>query len=194
MTPALRTLVVPGLSLAVLTQVACGPDHERAPMPPPVVEDTRHPLERAGMTLYHGDDPPDVEGDYLLDSLSIVYDDDGLRMDFVDYDYHFSAQTAAGEVEVAWEAHDIVDTASGLKGTIEGDAGCFTAYVNMAGTTSGCEYVMENVFAGCMSAAGIDDWHLGFVMLSKTGSGCDALVPVDHRRVIREVDGLAAAL
>lgn len=146
------------------------------------------------MTLYRGEDPPDVVGDYFLDDMKIVYDDRNAVMDFVDYDYHFSSQTADNEIEMGWEAHDIQDVASGLKGSIEGTAGCFTAYVNMAGSTSGCDYVMENVFSGCTAPQGILNWYLGFVMLTKTGSNCEVLVPVNHRRILREMDGLAANL
>ena len=173
---------------------ACDLDDRLPPVPGTPEPDDRHPLERAGMVLYDGDNPPDVTGDYYLDNLDIVYDDLGMRFDVVNYTYHFSEQTADNEVETAWEADELEDNAAGLKGRIEGSGACWTNYVQMTGAITGCDYVTENVFSGCMDSDGIRDWFLGFVMLHKDGEGCDALVPVDHRRIIKETDALAVRL
>ncbi len=182
------------LAFTVTFLLACGPEDLRPPPPSTPVPDNRHPLEKAGMVLYDGENPPDVTGDFFLDSLEIVYDDLNVRFDIVNYTYYFSEQTALNEVETAWEADGIDDTAAGVKGRIEGSGACWTNYVQMNGALESCTYAMENVFSGCMQDGGIRDWFFGFVMLHKDGEGCEVLVPVDHRRVIKEADGLASRL
>jgi len=150
-------------------------------------------FEDAGMPLYFGDDPPDVEGTYLLDSLVVDYDDDGWEgMPILTYWMTFYEQTAAQQVSCDYVCPEGDDEGSGGDGYIAGDDDCFTVFINVTGNAYGCDYASPSVYSGCTRPEGIFGFHHGFIMKEKSGENCEILVPEEHIRVVEETDNMAS--
>lgn len=156
--------------------------------------DQRAALEEVGLIIYGGDDPPDIGGSYYLDSIEITYDDSNMWLDIVDYTYEFYNQTRDGEISLNYEAPAVDDVAEGVGAFISGDGDCFSIFIDAEGTASGCDYELPGIISGCLTSDGIAKWTNGFIMGSKSGENCDALMPTDHRRIIAETDDLAEKL
>jgi len=152
-------------------------------------------IEDAGMPVHRGDNPPNVEGSYGLDSLIITYDELGMEgWTIAYYEMTYYDQTSAGAIKNDYEAPDAGDVGTGIGGFISGDDGCFSVYLDIEGEASGCSYKLPAVHSGCMDSNGIADFYWGFIMKEKSGTNCDALMPEGAVRVIEESDGLAAEL
>lgn len=185
-----------GTTLVLALAAACGdaPASQSTGLPPvdaPDPDPNAHPLAQAGMPFHPGDTPPDVTGQYLADSMVITFDSsygEGAPRD--DYMFTWANQTAQNSVETSWEDLEGPDSASGLRGIIEGSGNCFTIHIDQKGEVPGCSYRTELLYSGCLANAGIGEFHLGLLMRAKEGDGCDSLVPVGHGRIIEETDGL----
>ena len=150
-------------------------------------------LEDAGMQIYPGDNPPNIEGSYLVDSQVIVYDEIGMEGDPVaNYIQTYYDQKSDGSIKNSYEAIGIDDTATGLGAFISGDKDCFSVYVRVDGSADGCNYASPIIYSGCLADEGIEGFSLGLIMKSKQGDNCDALMPEGAARIIKEQDGLAA--
>jgi hypothetical protein len=149
-------------------------------------------LKAAGMPIYTGDNPPNIEGSYLLNTLTIIYDEIGLEgMTVAQYTVTYFDQTENGGVKQNYEAPDVGDTANGLGAFISGDGDCFTVFVDTTGMVSGCDYKLPAIHSACLTGSGMTDYFWGVLMKEKVGTGCDALIPVDAARVLEEIDGVA---
>ena len=149
-------------------------------------------LKNAGLEIYTGDNPPNIEGSYLANSQITVYDDAGqVGYQPADYIYTFADQTDAGSISHSYDSPDAGDSGSGLGAFISGDGDCFSVFVRVEGSTYECDYEMPEIFSGCLNDEGIADFAIGFIMTDKEGFGCDALIEEGQARIIEEEDGLA---
>jgi len=175
------------------------------PTPPPPIEDvpdgvneilTSEDLARlaqAGMAVHVGDSPPWIEGEYLMDSLTITYDDIGsaIGTDLIETFVGFAQQDAdAGTIDSS--LHDDVSDGSGIGGFVSGTGACFTVWQDFHGSNhpDSCEYRMAQLFSGCIHDDGIEHLQFGYILVERTGP-CEETVPLRHRRVMDEDDGLA---
>lgn len=150
-------------------------------------------LEEAGMTIYTGDNPPNVEGTYDLDSLVISYDELGMEGISVGYYWiRYYDQTDDGEIKLDYEGADGSDAGSGLGAFIAGDGKCFSVFVDAEGDYNGCHYKMPSIHSGCKEPNGIANFQWGFVMKEKSGDNCDLLMPEGAVRIVDETDGMAS--
>jgi len=149
-------------------------------------------LDDAGMPLYYGDDPPNIEGTFLLDSLLIVYDDSGWEgLPILTYWITFADQAEDQRLTCSYECPEAGDVGFGTDGYISGQEDCFSVFIDVSGQTGGCEYRSLSAYSGCKRPEGIKGFHHGFMMLEKQGEDCDLLVEVDSIRVVEETDDLA---
>lgn len=190
----------PSLAM-VVALTCCGGGAEPPPPPPPPpppiepmsFEEAVQSLELVGLEIHWGDQPPGVTGSYFTDSLTVIFDDANMYPGIVRYTFTFAEQTEELEIEVSYTSPDIPDQASGMKGSISGQGSCFSIYIQSSGMTGGCANTMLNIYSGCLEAGGISPWQHGLVMMEKSDHGdCDYLIPVRHRRLVEEHDGLAA--
>lgn len=150
-------------------------------------------LEDAGMTIYKGDNPPNIEGGYLLDSLVITYDEIGMEgYSIAPYTMTYYDQTTAGDIKNDYESPQVGDYGNGIGGFISGDDGCFTVYLDIEGNANGCDYGLPAIHSGCLNTSGIADFDWGFIMKWKQGTNCEALMPEEAVRIINESDDLAS--
>ena len=146
-------------------------------------------LEQVGMKMYEGSSPPNIEGSYFLNSLTIAHDDLGLDHFIHDYTYSFDAQLD-DEIKMSYAGPQAGDRALNLPVHIYGSGQCFSVMANVEASSNGCDYNMAQVISGCLSNGGIANWQLGIVMGAKSGQNCEDMLNENHRRVIREEDGL----
>lgn len=150
-------------------------------------------LEDAGMTIHTGDNPPNVEGTYDLNSLVITYDEIGMEGWPIDYYWiKYYDQTDDGEIKLDYEGAGGTDVGDGLGAFISGDGKCFTVYIDTKGNASGCDYEMPSLHSGCLETTGIKDFQWGFIMKKKSGENCDYLMPEGAARIVDETDGMAS--
>lgn len=178
------------------------------PEPPPPIEDVPDgvndiltaedvaAMQDVGMAIHTGDTPPWIEGEYLLDSLTISYDDvsSAIGAPIIETYIGFQDQdSAAATVNTA--LHDAISDGTGVGGFVSGSGDCFTVWVRFDGHNfpDDCEYQMAQLFSGCVDDDGIEDLQFGYVLVDRTGP-CQETVTVDHRRIMDETDGLAQRL
>lgn len=147
-------------------------------------------LEKVGMKLYEGQNPPNIEGSYYLDSLTIAHDDLGLDHFIHEYTYTFK-RDSSGDLVLSYAGPQAGDRADELPVRIYGSNKCFTVVADVEATSNGCHYKMSQVVSGCMTSNGIADFQLGIVMGNKSGTNCEDMLNEDHRRIINEEDGMA---
>ena len=155
-------------------------------------EDDIRALESVGMKIYRGFNPPNIEGKYYLDTLQVYYDDLGYYdLQFDDYVYEFYGQTPSLSLRTSYEAQTVSDVATGIGSFISGNGNCFSVYMDITGVAEGCSYSAPQIISGCVSSSGITGYMIGFIMKKKSGSNCDMLVEVSHKRIVIENDNLA---
>ncbi len=161
-------------------------------------------LEDAGLSVYDGEDPPDVTAAYsggssraassgkvyYANELDCTFDDNG------DYPqnltYYLNPYNQDGN-DVNFQYTNGYDTADG-SAYIGGYDDFFSIITEMDGEYSGTgiSYTASLVFSAEFTASGMKDLELGFVLTSKKGDDYDAyLVPVGTRRIYIEQDAMA---
>ncbi len=214
MQPRLALIVLPATLVACVPSPEWGGESSQTdldlfePEPPPPIEDVPdgvnelltsedvEALRAVGMQVYTGDTPPWIEGDYLLDTLTISYDDvsGAIGAPIIETYLGFHDQdNDDGTLDTS--LHDAISDGTGLGGFVSGEGDCFTVWVRFDGHNfpDDCVYQMAQLFSGCVDDAGIEDLQFGYVLVDRSGP-CQDTVPIDHRRVMDEVDGLAERL
>lgn len=150
-------------------------------------------LEDGGMPIYTGDSPPDVEGTYALNSLTILYydaDPDLEGMALSPGTIAYSGQTEDGGLG-ATDSAIYSDDVSIATGYIAGSGDCYTAFLEVVGEQMGCAFEAVGAHSGCVADDGIEDFYWGGIMKEKGDSGnCGMLNPVDSVFIAVEQDGL----
>lgn len=153
-------------------------------------------MEAEGLTINDGQSPPDITGAYVTGSTEAVYDDDENQIGntFQDYRWEFEADDDTNEVEVSNESLESNLGSEGMGAYIAGEGDCFTLFSELEGHDNNCSYIQIQLLSGCHSSAGIEDFEFGFIIteyLSPKEDCEGVVVPPGHRRIIREMDGLA---
>lgn len=175
--------------------LACGDKDDDSPdssVPDEVLAflDTSHldDMEAAGLPIYRGSAPPSVAGQYLADSLVVIYDDLDMSPGIYPYTYTFSDQSGA---ELQFAATNGSDNSAGAGAFISGEGECFSVYIDEVGETGGCTYATPSIYSGCVAGSGdLDGWTYGLIMVEQSGT-CSGVIPVGHRRIFEESDGVA---
>jgi hypothetical protein len=154
-------------------------------------------IRAQGATIYTGTTPPDISGEYMLNSLSVLYDPGTWSgaypkgFHIPSYIYGFSNQKADGSIRAYYRSDEIEDTADGLGAFISGENNCFSVFINQVGDTNDCHYSSPQIISACMSPQGLKNFTNIYLPKEKDGSGCDELAPIGYLRIAEESDGLA---
>lgn len=155
------------------------------------------------MQIYEGINPPNIEGCYLLDELTVVYCEDYASgggyapgyNNFVDLYIEFSDQdNKALTLNIQTQEGTTVSEGSGA--FIRGEGDNFTAYFETIGTSIGSSdntinTSMVTVISGTKTTSGISDITYSFVMVSKENDINGDLMEEGVFRVFEEGDDLA---
>jgi len=149
-------------------------------------------LHQAGMEIYTGEEPPTIEGNYIANTLRIIYDSAGMTGNFMQYTYWFEDQDTDATLLAGYISYNETDSAESAA-YISGEDDCFSVFALIEGhsTTDDCTYRRATVYSGCLdSTASIAGFSFGFIMTGVEGD-CSDTLPEDHLRVIKKSDDLA---
>ncbi len=153
-----------------------------------------------------GDDPPNIEGEYITDSLEAVYDyyestDEEYTYESGEWEfnsYYWKFDNFDKDdltIEVSYSMVEGYDEASGKKGYIVGDGNEFTVYVDIDGQTTGSyentiNYTFSYVLTGVFDDGEIEDFYFAYVCTDKSGDDYGDFMAVGDMRITYESDGL----
>lgn len=144
----------------------------------------------AGMTIYTGDKPPNIEGIYRFDSLVVIYDSEsqvvGREVNTDQYQYYGQRD---GAVKIIYNDEKIYDGISGSKGYISGKDQCFTIFLETKNEPEECGAREVEVTSACMVGKGLGQVKRAAILKEK-GTACE-LISVDSLRIVNETDGIA---
>lgn len=147
-------------------------------------------VEAAGMRIYKGDTPPNIEGSYRFDSLVVTYDSEsqvvGREVNADQYQYYGQRD---GTVKIIYNDEKIYDGISGSKGYISGKDQCFTIFLQTKKEPEECETVEIELASACKVGEGLGQVKRAAILKEK-GTACE-LISVDSLRIVSETDGIA---
>lgn len=151
-------------------------------------------LEALGLTIHRGSTPPNVEGRFLMDTVTLVassFEDPfqpGHR--FVNGTYEFSEQM--GPDLIVRRDEEGLSMGDGTGGFISGADGSFSVYAALDSVSRGVMNRTVEIYSGRLGSDGIEEMQVALYMVSKEGDDNDAiLIPEGTGRLIEEQDGLA---
>ncbi|MBI2596347.1 hypothetical protein HYW46_06460 [Candidatus Daviesbacteria bacterium] len=148
-------------------------------------------VEAAGMTIYRGDKPPNIEGTYRFNSLVVTYDSAnqvlGREVNVDQYQYYGQRD---GAVKIIYNDDKTYDGIVWPKGYISGKGQCFTIFLQTKNEPKECETLEIELTSACKVDQGLGQVKRAG-MLKQKGTACGDLIPVDSLRVVSETDGLA---
>lgn len=159
-------------------------------------EDDLNAVADAGMTLNGGGAAMDVQKNYLIDSLELVYDDDGpTGATFGDIYLRFREQKEDGAI-IAEYIGDAPGGASESSpaGYISALGNCISAYVDQDAVQGECAFRRPTIFSGCLNDVGVVNFQWAQIIKDKTppdsqeDSPCLAVPPEGSVRIFEESD------
>lgn len=148
-------------------------------------------LRERGLTIHTGLNPPDIQGNYYLNSLA----ESETGMGFLNYSYRFYNQTSDLIINVSYISDGGHDTAEGIGAFIAGEDQKFSIFVEEEGSVDfGTHVAIFNtatIYSGIRTQDGMEDFQFGFIVTHKENDLNNQLMNVGDTRVIFEEDGLA---
>lgn len=150
-------------------------------------------LEKGGLSVNKGDNPPNIEGTYKADNffatyVSLVREKTTKVGDTISKGgFVISNQKSDGSISIGNASSEGFESGST---SISGKDNCFTIYNDENFNKSSCKYSLAFVVSGCKVDKGLADFQISSLMKSKTGEGCDDFAPVGYTIVAKEEDGL----
>lgn len=147
-------------------------------------------VEAAGMRIYKGDTPPNIEGSYRFDSLVVTYDSesklDGREVNADQYQYYGQRD---GAIKIIYNDETVYDGISGPKGYISGKDQCFTIFLQTKKEPEECATVEIELASACKVDGGLGQVKRAAILKEK-GKACN-LISVGGLRIVSETDGIA---
>ncbi len=149
-------------------------------------------LQDRGMEIHKGFDPPDVTGNYYVDS----WTNKETSLQYVNYSYQFANQTPNLQIEVNSKSDRAV--AFGTGAFISGDGTNFSIYCETDSHISEDDHEVyiksADIYSGSISQDGILNFEKGFIILEKDNDLNNRYMNVGDSRIVYEADGLASSV
>ncbi len=159
-------------------------------------EEALDELEDKGMTINKGTDPPDIEGEYLVDDLYIVYDskqpphyfDPGYAIE--DYIYTFYDQLPDLSLKGAYKViNNPKIYGQGNAAFISGKGDDFTIYLRTESRVTGKPLKLIQIISGTKVPGGIDNFKITLIIMGKEGGNVynieeEDFPPIGTKRII----------
>lgn len=164
-------------------------------VPADVIPDViREEIEKY-MPIYSGIEPPDIEGQYLTNTLKLVgssHSNDIIGSTSWASLYIAFIAGKNGKLAYREKSNNSQSESEDVTVHVVGTSNEFTAYFVTDGISSGVETTKSTIISGTLTTEGITNYHYAFIMLKKGPDLTNQLVPVNTYRVFEEYDGLAA--
>jgi hypothetical protein len=144
-----------------------------------------------GMPIYVGSDPPITTGTYYLDSLAIVYDDEGATGPIGTYYLQIGDSGFDYQVSLCEYTTDSTSSSCAVQAYVSGNGDCFTIYAYNAGRSGNCEHDDVSIYSGCFDYYGdLIGLQNAYYTTAQAGN-CANRTPIGHLRIIEEMDGVS---
>ena len=147
------------------------------------------------MPLYDGINPPFVEGAYLIEPMTCLYDEENYYQpghEVIETVIRFSNQNTTTNTLDYEDYEGSLQTSTGSGAFISGSGDNFTAYFNTEGINYGDTYTKTAlVISGTKTAEGIRNLYYAFVMVEKSGPNVDRIMGEGMFRIFKDEDGLS---
>jgi len=149
------------------------------------------------MPIYNGDNPPMVEGAYLISPMVAVYCEDEGNGGYSPGDevipetIRFSNQNTTFNT-LDFESYTTTSSAEGSGAFISGSGNNFTAYFSTIGESHGISTKTALVISGTKTSSGISNLYYAFVMVQKGDDPSNTLMEEGVYRIFKDEDGLSA--
>jgi len=144
------------------------------------------------MPLYSGTDPPDITGQYIVNSNDLV--SSNIKTDKIGTRYAdiYIAFIRGPNGKISYREKELESESEGDNVVVEvvGSSNNFTAFFESVGVSKGLNKRTSTVISGTWTSTGIKNFYYAFLMLEKDPDPKNTLVPVNTWRVFKEGDGL----
>ena len=183
-------------AVTMMTFVACGDDDDE-----PVVTTDSNILSlipnkylaeiKQHMTINEGENPPNVEGVFLIAPAVLHYDS-----------YHAEGVDSFSNSYIEFYNQDMTkrtlrtreqggNDAQGTGSYISGEGNNFTVFLNNTGKNGVATFKTAVIISGTMTSKGIKNLQYGFLMLEKNNDVNDEIMDPGRYRIIKDKDGLS---
>lgn len=147
----------------------------------------------AYMPIYSGNTPPNIEGSYLLNPLTVVYDETGhyhVGKVISDMFIRFSGQNMTQNT-LSYDMKQGNSTGNSDKVVILGKGNQFTAFFIETGTSMGISTKAANIYSGTVTATGLKDITFGYIFIEKGVDPNHDLMDVGKVRIFKDGDRMS---
>ncbi len=138
-------------------------------------------LEGAGMSIYTGDNPPNVEGTYRFENIVFKYDPERENFDITNYYQSFRNQKDDNTLIYSRSQNEAIEGPSSSEGKgvfISGEGNCFSIYLhNSTSSAGGCKFETVEIISACKEAEGLINMDWGVLWTEKEGQCSDEVIP-----------------
>ena len=149
------------------------------------------------ITIYKGNNPPNIEGEYLVEPCTMLYDSEGgfnVGHEFSPKQIKISNQDILNNT-VDYEDKQASSVNKGIGSFISGDGDNFSVFFNTEGVSHYTEYDIYSkramIVSGTKTAEGIRNLTYAFIITSESDDPKNKHMDVGDYRVIHDGDGLA---
>lgn len=159
-----------------------------------ISEDVLDILDSLEMPIYTGENPPNLEGKYLVSPyvlFSSNLEDDEIGSTYSDLTLSLKEQKNE-ELTVILNVAQSNSEGTTLGGYIVGDGDRFSAFAKIvmhSGDQDSC--LMTRIFSGVITKEGIKDYYSCLVMLDDFGDPNDVYIENGATRIFNDEDGIA---
>ena len=161
---------------------------------------------KRGMTINFGSTPPDIQGNYVCDSLvltgsNVAGDFTDGQLDFhryMNYSYKFYNQTPNGRIQISRTQAGGTSSGLGSSAVIIGNGNDFSIFVriidSLVSSNDGHSIIFESarILSGTISTEGIVGFKYAFICTNKLNDTYNEQIEIGEWRVIAESDNLAS--
>lgn len=130
-------------------------------------------LEGGGMSIYTGDNPPNVEGTYRFENIVFKYDPEGENFDITNYYQSFRNQKDDNTLIYSRSQNEAIEGPSSSEGKgvfISGEGNCFSIYLhNSTSSAGGCKFETVEIISACKEGGGLINMDWGVLWTEKEG-------------------------
>ena len=148
-------------------------------------------MDEAGMNIYTGDNPPNIEGSYEFKNQIIKYDQAGGGGNIIRLVYKFEGQkddntinfSAIGDKDTKGEQY----LTEGKGVFISGEGNCFSIYLEKSDKAGDCDGKSVDIFSACKTNQGLIDMDQG-TLWTYRGDKCSEAeaVPAGYLRIFSQ--------
>ena len=146
------------------------------------------------ITIYDGENPPMLDGTFLMSPDELVYTSDGAKEPgaiLSDYYVKFSKMNSSKGTIVYQGKTKNGSADAGISASITGNGNNFTVFFTTTSSYKGATDKRFTIFSGTLTAKGIQNLHWAWIVTDKTNDPNNYLPEEGVYRIFKDGDGMA---